>query len=311
MRILIHLPYRSSSWSRFKVGLIKSKDNGRVKTLLTVAAVAGFATTVFAQSLTLDELLFRASQSVVAYERVFSNAVAEEHYLQRILRFNGTVRRQRDLRSDMLLVQLPGAVSWFGFRDVFEVDGKPVRDRDERLQKLFLDEARPPVEQATALTRESARYNIGEVVRTVNLPTIALAFLHPLNQHRFDFKRLDEELIYGRLAWVVQYSEQAQPTFVQILAGDMFARGRFWLDVETGDTLRSELVLGTSRSELLTTILVDYRQHEAFQSWVPHSMREIYKRPLESRAERIEATATYSNFRQFGVETEESVRVPR
>ena len=163
-----------------------------MKTLLTVAAVAGFTTTVFAQSLTLDELLFRASQSVVAYERVFSNAVAEEHYLQRILRFNGTVRRQRDLRSDMLLVQLPGAVSWFGFRDVFEVDGKPVRDRDERLQKLFLDEARPPVEQATVLTRESARYNIGEVVRTVNLPTIALAFLHPLNQHRFDFKRLDE-----------------------------------------------------------------------------------------------------------------------
>ena len=79
-----------------------------MKTLLTVAAVAGFTTTVFAQSLTLDELLFRASQSVVAYERVFSNAVAEEHYVQRILRFNGTVRRQRDLRSDMLLVQLPG-----------------------------------------------------------------------------------------------------------------------------------------------------------------------------------------------------------
>ena len=108
-----------------------------------------------------------------------------------------------------------------------------------------------------------------------------------------------------------QYSEQAQPTFVQIPAGDMFARGRFWLDVETGDTLRSELVLGTSRSELLTTIVVDYRQHEAFSSWVPHSMREIYERPLESRSESIEATATYSNFRQFGVETKESVRVPR
>ena len=113
MRILIHSLYRSSSLSHFAVELIKSKGNGRVKTLLTGVVVAGFAATVFTQSLTLDELLFRASQSVVAYERVFSKAVAEEQYVQRILRFNGTLRRQRDLRSDMLLVQLPGAVSGF------------------------------------------------------------------------------------------------------------------------------------------------------------------------------------------------------
>ena len=61
MRVLIHSLYRSSSWSHFAVKLIKSKGNGRVKTLLTGVVVAGLAATVFTQSLTLDELLFRAS----------------------------------------------------------------------------------------------------------------------------------------------------------------------------------------------------------------------------------------------------------
>lgn len=285
--------------------------NGRMKELLAGIAVASVATTAGAQSLTLDELLFRANESVIAYEQVFSNAVTEEQYVQRIVRADGSFRDERQLRSDMLLVQLPGAVSWLGYRDVFEVNGELVRDRDARLQDLFLTGTRPAVEQATTIALESARYNIGDVVRTVNLPTIALAFLHPLNQHRFDFERVGEEVIEGRPTWIVGFSEQARPTFVQSRGGDTFARGRFWLDVETGDTLRSELILGTSRSEILTTITVDYREDESLALWVPDSMREVYEQPRRSRADRIEATATYSNFRQFGVLTEETISVPR
>ncbi|HJO37061.1 MAG: hypothetical protein QGF21_11170 [Vicinamibacterales bacterium] len=282
-----------------------------MKTFLTGIAIASVASAASAQPLTLDELLFRANQSVIAYEQVFSNAVTEESYEQRIVRFDGSPRGERQLRSDMLFIQLPGAVSWLGFRDVFEVDGEPVRDRDARLQELFLGDARPAVEQATTIALESARYNIGDLVRTVNLPTIALAFLHPLNQHRFDFEHLGEVTVDGRSAWIVGYSEQTRPTFVQSRGGDTFARGRFWLDVQTGQTLRSELILGTSRSEILTTITVDYRKDAALTLWVPESMHEVYERPRRSRADRIEATATYSNFRQFGVQTEESVRVPR
>ena len=281
-----------------------------MKALLVGVAVACAATVATAQSLTLNELLFRANESVIAYEQVFTSAVTEERYVQRIVRSDGSARRERVLRSDMMFVQLPAAVSWLGFRDVFEVDGEPVRDRDARLQELFLGESRPAVEQATTIALESARYNIGDIVRTVNLPTIALAFLHPLNQHRFDFEVVGRESLYGRSSWVVGYSEQARPTFVQSRGGDMFARGRFWLDVETGNTLRSELILGTSRSEIRTTITVDYRQDDTLDLWVPQSMYELYEQPRSTRADRIEATATYSNFRQFGVQTEETVRVP-
>ncbi|NBV79100.1 MAG: ABC transporter permease subunit, partial [Verrucomicrobia bacterium] len=47
-------------------------------------------------------------------------------------------RDYRELRSDLLLVKLGDEDWWLQFRDVFEVDRRPVRDRDQRLYKLFV-----------------------------------------------------------------------------------------------------------------------------------------------------------------------------
>jgi hypothetical protein len=46
-------------------------------------------------------------------------------------------REGRQLRSDVLLVKLADDEWWMQFRDVFEVDRRPVRD--QRLYKLFVD----------------------------------------------------------------------------------------------------------------------------------------------------------------------------
>ena len=48
-------------------------------------------------------------------------------------------RAPRELKSDLLLLKPAGADAWMAFRDVFEVDGEPVRDRTERLSQLFLE----------------------------------------------------------------------------------------------------------------------------------------------------------------------------
>jgi hypothetical protein len=62
------------------------------------------------------------------------------------------------------------------FRDVFERDGKQVRDRQERLAALFLKgSSRSAFEQARAIMDEGARYNIGNVARNINMPTLAAA----------------------------------------------------------------------------------------------------------------------------------------
>ena len=62
------------------------------------------------------------------------------------------------------------------FRDVIAADGKPVRDRSDRLRKLFLDNPKTAVELARAVARESERFNIG-LQRTGNSPLLPLFFL--------------------------------------------------------------------------------------------------------------------------------------
>ena len=95
----------------------------------------------------LDALLDKAGDYVLAYEKSFVGVVAEETYRQDARGRSTTDSRgfaveapsqRRDLRSDLLLVRAPAGDRWMEFRDVFEVDGKPVRDRAERLEKLFL-----------------------------------------------------------------------------------------------------------------------------------------------------------------------------
>jgi len=70
---------------------------------------------------------------------------------------------------------------------VFDVDGKPVRDRSERLAKLFLTPTSSSAEQAQMIVGESTRYNIGNLQRTVNVPVLPLVFLDPKQRPRFKF----------------------------------------------------------------------------------------------------------------------------
>ena len=90
----------------------------------------------------IEVVLARAAAYVGRYQARLAGIVAEEHYRQNVL---GTQRRGgtqllefRELRSDLLLVKTGNGDSWLQFRDVFEVDRKPIRDRDQRLFKLFV-----------------------------------------------------------------------------------------------------------------------------------------------------------------------------
>ena len=122
------------------------------------------------------------------------------------------VRCETVLVSDFLLVQVPGE-GWLPFRDVFERDGKQVRDRQERLSTLFLNgSSRSAFDQARAIMDESARYNIGNVSRNINVPTLPLPFLTALHRQRFAFKagkRDDDDP-----GAVIEFKETGRPTFI-------------------------------------------------------------------------------------------------
>ena len=58
-------------------------------------------------------------------------------------------------RPDLLIVKLEAAGVWMQFRDVFEVDGAPVRDRDERLVRSLLEPPASVAAQKAAILRRA------------------------------------------------------------------------------------------------------------------------------------------------------------
>src|SRR4051794_37672955 len=196
-----------------------------------LAALVSTASPVLAQEHepALEAVLARAGIYVIDFQRQLSGVVAEETYVQSVRMRFGTSSRinqmlptHRELRSDLLLVKPAGVDRWLQFRDVFEVDGRPVRDRNERLMDLFVKPSASSARQVERILDESSRYNIGNLQRTVNAPVLALVILDPDNQRRFSFKRtghagpvLGQTVAHPDSVWVVEYKEVQKQTIIR------------------------------------------------------------------------------------------------
>lgn len=284
--------------------------------IAAAVAVALSAAALNAQAPPADPttaLLDRASAYIVGYIKALSSVVSEERYEQ-VVRSGGTVRSipgtissgswsgastaTRTLVSDYLLVLVPGAREWIPFRDVYSVDGMAVRDRNNRLLKLFVESRADAMQQAERIRAESSRYNIGNVTRDINVPTFALLYLLPEYRGRSAFRMKGTERIGGVDATVVEFEERATPTLV--VGRDyenLPARGRFWIEPPSGRIVQTQLE--TRPSEMTTKIVVTYQREPKLDLWVPARMDEEHKLGSES----IDGVATYTNFRRFQVET--------
>jgi hypothetical protein len=206
------------------------------------------------------------------------------------------------LVSDFLLVQLPGE-GWLPFRDVFERDGKQVRGRQDRLAELFLKgSSRSAIDQARAIMNEGARYNIGNVSRNINVPTLVLPFLLAEHRNRFSFKAGKRE--ENEPGTVIEFKETGRPTFISTTGGrDLPASGRVWVDERDGTVLRTELHAFDTGVE--AHIVVTFEPDAGTGLRVPVRMEERFRRardPMEVRG-----VATYTRFRRFQVNTSEEL----
>ena len=277
--------------------------------LLGILAVSLIAVPVLAQTPEIDAILDKAGDYVALYEKTFVGVVAEETYRQQVQGGRGrndargfpveTPGQRRDLKSDVLLVRAPAGDRWIQFRDVFEVDGKPVRDRAERLTKLFLQPSASAQQQVDDIAASSARYNIGGVNRNVNLPVLALTVLEPQNRAWFSFK--------GRKAgntFELDYQEERTGTLIRT-GGDraMPSRGRFTIDSASGSVLSSELIAesGTLRARIEVT----YAPDPGVNALVPREMREKYSLGDGST---IDGKATYAKYRRYQVTVDTGVK---
>jgi VWFA-related protein len=275
----------------------------------------------------LAPILERAGRYVSAYQEAFSDIVAEEDYRQELSDPMG--RWNRHSRAEMVFASLPGPIPWAVFRDVYEVDGKKVRDREARLERLFQaspDGAVTAATRARAIVDESARFNLGPVRRTLNVPTFALLVLHPEHQHRFWFQR-GKKPIDGAKNVQVIFAERHRPTLVAGAEGEVVARGSIWIDPDTGAVLKTDVSYLPERQDRFawthTRIVTEYGPEPRLQVTVPVRMTEtydagavgLYGGGLDEFGRRrtgfaIKAVARYSGYRRFEVTTDEEYAKP-
>ncbi len=277
----------------------------------------------------LAAILDRAGGYVTSYGQAFSNIVAEEQCRQ-VFAPDDPGRTIRNTRAGVFFVTLPGPLPWATFRDVWEVDGNEVRKREERLARLFHDSPATAKERARAILLESARYNLGPVRRTVNIPTLALLFLHPDNQARFSFELKGKGTIEGTKVVEVSFEERGRPTLV---AGDTSegapAKGRFWIDPAAGAVLKSDVEYDIDPRDAYhrsrARVVTEYRREAALDLLVPDQMKETYKSlgladpnralpgahtPTGDQGDQepvltVQATTRYSAYKRFSVSTNE------
>jgi hypothetical protein len=273
-----------------------------MRRLCVAAAVVGYGITVpvHAQADRSALLLARARAYLQEFVARLANVVAEEHYVQETY----APRRKRHLRSDFLLVKAQeSSGGLLTFRDVLEVDGKPVHDRDDRLTKLFLQPADQRLAaRARQINEEGARYNLTDI-GTLNNPLTAVAFLQPRYRDHFRFLAGTNDKKVGPTVWTLQFTEFRRPTILKTNEnGDLPARGNLWVDEDTGRIVKSELRVGATRINTVR-ITTTFGFDERLQVHVPIEMREFY--PNDGGTYTI---ATYSLFRRFDVTTEETIR---
>jgi hypothetical protein len=250
----------------------------------------------------LITVLLRASAYVAGYVKAMTSVVSEERYEQTLFRkadrTGAGVIVRRTLVSDYLLVAVSGSSQWLPFRDVYSVDGVPVRDRSDRLLKLFVESPADAYNQALRIREESSRHNIGSGTRDTNVPTFALQFLSDELRGGFTFTLKGRERLDDLETVVVEYLESSSPT---VIVGrqneDVPSRGRFWIDPTDGRIVRT--LLETRPNGGVNTLDVVYRDEPRLGILVPGEMNERRK----ADAEVVEGRATYSNFRRFQVDT--------
>jgi hypothetical protein len=246
----------------------------------------------------VDALMAKTAAYVAQFVDQFSNVVAEETLVQETT----IPRRKRTMRADFLLVRYPGDTQWQAFRDVAEVDSKPVRDKEERLTKLFLEPASSALRRARDLQESGARYNLLDI-GTINNPLLAMAFLQDIYRERFRFNLAGIEKKLGPNVRTVRFEEWKIPSLIKGNTNrDILTHGLVWIEEDSGRVVQTELRIG-GRSAPISIITI-YKFDDELGINVPVEMRDWYP----DGAGEIRGVATYGRFRRFQISTTEELK---
>ena len=248
----------------------------------------------------MTQLLSRAGEHVRRFEQDFAVVVSDEDYRQRASGRLYASPRNRRTRAEMLFLWLPEQAGWLTVRNVLSVDGLAVPDSQTRLNDALDDTSGARITRLRRLLNESARFNLGQIFRNFNFPTLALSYLDPEMQPRFAFTPAGRERVNGVAASKVEFDERTRPTVIQENGTDRFSKGAIWIADRDGAIVRTKLDVRVPLRDTIASVEVDYGRDAKLDMWVPIRMHERY---LQARAtminEAIDCVATYSHFRRF------------
>jgi hypothetical protein len=245
----------------------------------------------------IKDVVRRVEQYIASYGEKASIVVCTERYTQATARSVDDRHDTRTLISDFAIVKADTIQGWLGFRDVLEVDGRAVADRNDRLAHVLMaSEGR--YDEAERLSNESARYNVGTITRNFNVPTTTLFFFVPNHHDRFKFSRRSLE---PDGAWTLVFEERKKPSLIQTPEGrSVLSAGILEVLPQNGVVQRTVLTVDSKEERGSGRIDVRYARVDALDMWLPIAMDESFEvSPRKGVWSRVTGHADYSNYRKF------------
>ena len=241
------------------------------------------------------ELVSAASKYVAKYQQEFAFLIADEAYSQTRTDAAGK-SEHRQLRSEVFLTYLPADNEWVAVRDVIDVDGTPVANREE-LRTLLAKggEIKGLISKVIA---RNARYNIGSTTRNFNEPTLPLLLVGEkrVNDVKFDRKTIERD--GTAVVATLEFEERGRPTLIRGPEGSLPAKGEIALEPVTGIVRRTTFEL--EQPGVKVRLTTSYARDPKLGLWLPDVFNERYEseNPI---TELVLCEAKYTNYRRFEV----------
>jgi hypothetical protein len=242
-------------------------------------------------------VLAAADRYLSSYQKQLTFLLADETYQQDVFDDAPAPTASRAMTGELFVTFLAPDHAWLAVHDVATIDGAPVPDRDDLRAML----AREPVAGvARRLVQRNARFNIGNIVRNFNEPTLGLLVLDPRRRAQFKFTRQDVERDGATTLVRLAFRETDRPTLVRGLDGrDVYSSGTLTVEADTGRIRRTEIHF--TYTSIVAELATTYAHDANLDLWVPATFVERYARRRPTQ-ELILCQANYTDWRRFEVQ---------
>jgi hypothetical protein len=273
----------------------------------------------------LEELLDKATALNEKYLALFRDLTAEEKRVFELYdQKTGKIKDQRQTVSDLIVYQSPrDPNSVTEYRNIREVDGKPVKKQLERVEKLFerVTKADSLARELDRINRESTRHDFDALITGFTIFNAAATHkdLRPLFKCEFAGReRLrDQDMVVVKFEQIEFKKDLfGMRQYEKLNVTGPLMRGQYWLDPHTGQVRREHHEIffrDNNQPRTFKVTEVDYEfttgeqgiwllQRMIFQFFNPSKWDKDKKYPIEMFLNgRI--TSEYGPFRRFEVKS--------